>query len=288
MSTLPTTDLPLPDPETGAPVTVATGASTAPWDNTTILPDDPALSSLQGKTAADLVTSYGELRGKMDQQGKDNAALKQQLADMKKAGDATDPAMDQAGEDVVQSQDFGEVLDNYIGTGEVSELFLDVITTKGMKPTREDVLDYLEFKKFQRKNLIEHAAVAASEGGEEIKPDQMQDVISWMNSGQSTFSKGEIDAFNSLGQRGNWTWITSVMDEFNKAGGPKATGNRFIDAGQNIRGRAVTVAGDKEDGFSGVEDFQAKLAENWNHPNRTAGEKRRIQKELIAKRDRTR
>ncbi len=265
-----------------------TKTATAPWDNATVLPDDPALSSLKGKTAADLVTSYGELRSKMDQQGKDNAVLKQQLVDSKKAGDASDPAIDKAAEDIVQSQDFGEVLDNYIGTGEVSELFLDVITTQGMKPTREDIMDFLEFKKWQRGNLIEHAAEAASAGGEEVKAEQMQDVIAWMNSGQSTFSKGEIDAFNSLGQRGNWTWVSSVMEEFNKAGGPKATGNRFIDAGQNIRGRAVTVAGDKEDGWKSPADFQASLAENWNHPNRTQGDKRRIQKELIAKRERTR
>jgi hypothetical protein len=277
------------DPEGGGePVAVVTNDSTAPWDNATALPDDPALSSLKGKTAADLVLSYGELRGKMDQQGKENAALTKQLVDLKKAGDVTDPALDQAGKDIVESQDFGEVLDNYIGTGEVSELFLDVITTQGMKPTREDVLDFLEFKKFQRNNLIEHAAVAASEGGEEVKPEQMQDVIAWMNSGQSTFSKGEIDAFNSLGQKGNWTWVSTVMEEFTKAGGPTATGNRFIDAGQNIRGRAVTVAGDKEDGFATAADFQAALSENWDHPNRTASEKRRRQKELIAKRDRTR
>ena len=272
----------------GEPVAIDTATSTAPWDNATMLPDDPALSSLQGKTAADLVTSYGELRGKMDQQGKDNASQKQQLTDMKKAGDASDPALDKAGEDIVQSQDFGEVLDNYIGTGEVSELFLDVITTQGMKPTREDVMAFLEFKKWQRGNLIEHAAEAASAAGEEVKPEQMQDVISWMNSGQSTFSKGEIDAFNSLGEKGNWTWVVSVMEEFNKAGGPKATGNRFIDAGQNIRGRAVTVAGAKEDGWATTADFQNALAENWNHPNRTAGEKKRIQKELIARRERTR
>jgi len=273
----------------GEPVNIDAGAAVAAdWDGASVLPDDPALTSLKGKTAADLVTSYGELRGKMDQQGKDNAALKTQLDIAKKIADGRDPALDQAAADMVGSVDFQEVLDAYIGGGEVSELFMDVITTKGMIPTRDDVLDFLEFKKWQRGNLIEHAAEAASAGGEEVKAEQMQDVIAWMNSGQSTFSKGEIDAFNSLGQRGNWTWVSSVMEEFNKAGGPKATGNRFIDAGQNIRGRAVTVAGDKEDGWKSPADFQASLAENWNHPNRTQGDKRRIQKELIAKRERTR
>ena len=201
---------------------------------------------------------------------------------------ASDRALDRPGAASGQAPTSGEVIDDDSGTGEGSELFLAVITPTGRKPAREDVMAFLEFKKWQRGNLIEHAAEAASAAGEEVKPEQMQDVISWMNSGQSTFSKGEIDAFNSLGEKGNWTWVVSVMEEFNKAGGPKATGNRFIDAGQNIRGRAVTVAGAKEDGWATTADFQNALAENWNHPNRTAGEKKRIQKELIARRERTR
>lgn len=280
---------PDPDAAGGEPVSIDAGAAVvSDWDGGSILPDEPALSSLKGKTAADLVTSYGELRGKMDQQGKDNAALKTQLDAAKKVADGRDPALDAAESDMVGSVDFQEVLDSYIGSGEVTELFMDVITTKGMIPTREDVLGFLEYKKWQRANLIEHAAKAASDGGEEVKPEHMGDVIAWMNAGHSSFSKAEIETFNSLGTKGNWTWIATIMDEFNKAGGPAASGNRYIDAGQKIRGRAVSVAGDADEGFRDAAQFQAALNKNRDDPTKNIADKQREQRRLIALREATR
>jgi len=94
--------------------------------------------------------------------------------------------------------------------------------------------------------------------------------------------------FNKWGTVGNWSWVPSVMEAYNNAGAPAVSGNKFINAQQTVRGRPVTVAGEAEQGFASPGEFQAALNKNREDPNLSMGDKQRIQRELIALRERTR
>lgn len=199
--------------------------------------------SLKGKTFEGFAADHTKMRQIASKLGVRNKELESELekqSGKKAAEDLSDAELDELLKDrldkqIIQQPDYQQVVEGFIETGEVSEEFLDAVETGGVKVSREDALDYLEWFRDRRQQLIENLSVAA-EGVEG------QDLWDWIGSEECTLDPEMIKGFNQQARRENdYSWVPLAVKKYNEwlEGGGKqpARGRPGRFAGPTRRGR---------------------------------------------------
>ncbi len=251
--------------------------------------------SLKGKSIKDFSVDHAKMRKGFQQLGEKNKGLEAELAELRgKKPDAADLSEDEieamlkdrSDKEMISGPDYREHLNGYFETDEISEEFLDVMTTRGFKPTRRDTLKFLSFLKADRAAKIENINVAANGA---VTGQELWD---WMESDDCTMSKESLIGLNDLSEEDDFSWVGTMVKkyrEWSEGGGTpvkRAGKGRF--AGPTRRGRPVPAASGEKD--ISKDDFQSQWMRLTNQRTAgqiTKGEEAKKKRELAALRDRS-
>jgi hypothetical protein len=273
-----------PAPDAPVKLTDAPVSSPPPdtFDFNTVLPDNlpEEFASLRGKTFKDLFDSHQSLRKTLGDRSDKITALEASVQDLQgkvpKEGDKG------AQPDLVSTDVWLAIREEYLQTGEVPEEALTAIEKRGVMVDRDTALEFLEWQRFAHDNLAKKLA-AHTEG--KVTEEQATQVMRWLRSGQSPFHAEELKGFDRMSKRGNLGYFDMVVDEFQKAvqAGAVHPGAAPF-GGQRVSGRPVTTP--DQERFKSSADFQAQLLNVRRDPKLSPFEKRQKENELIAARKR--
>ena len=252
--------------------------------------------SLKGKTVKAFSTDHANMRKGYAQIGEKNKALESELAELRaKKSTGDDLSEDQLAElmkerndqEMVSQPDYREHLNGDFETGEVAEEFLEVLTTRGFKPTQRDTMKFLSFLKAERETKIqgiEDAAEGSATG---------QDLWDWMASDECTMSKESLIGLNDLAEEGDFSWVGTILkkyQEWSEGGGSlgRRAGKGRFSGGPVRRGQPAPPGPGDQD--LGKNDFQVEwmaLSGKQSRGEISKAQEQRAKRDLTARRDRT-
>ncbi len=251
--------------------------------------------SLKGKSIKDFSVDHAKMRKGFQQLGEKNKGLEAELAELRdKKPDVVDLSEDEIEElikdrsdkEMVSGPDYREQLNGYFETDEISEEFLEVITTRGFKPTRRDTLKFLSFLKADRAAKIESINVAANGA---VAGQELWD---WMESDDCTMSKESMIGLNDLAEEDDFSWVGTIVKKYQEwaegGGTPVKRAGKGRFAGPTRRGRPVPAASGEKD--INKDDFQSqwmKLTNQFTSGQITRAQEVKAKRELAALRDRS-
>lgn len=263
-----TKDVPAP-PKFDASSVVPTG----------VLPNE--LKMYEGKTWTDVFTGVGEMRKTLTESQTKNVELSEQL---KKASATPEGAEEARQAAMVTTDEYVQIQNNFYETGEVPQDFLEAVANQGAKVAPEELLAFFQWKKVNREAMLSAGGEAAPEGVD------FNDLLGWMQAGDSGFSKEERAGFQKMSDRGNYSWVTMVAEDYKKAieantHRPNLRGNRFM--GGEARQGKPALGGD-QDGFKDTAEFAEALRKVANDPNLDPAQRTVRRNAVIAERARQR
>lgn len=180
--------------------------------------------SLKGKSTKDMGELYAKSREYVSKLGARNKELEAALkakGEKKSAEELSDDELDAMLEErqtaqQVQAPDYKEVLDAYFETDEIPEEFLDAVEKNGVRVNRDDIADFMRWRKDRRQEMID-SITAATEGKAEG-----QDLWDWMESEECTISREMLKGFNGQARESDYSWVplaAKKLGEFIEGGG---------------------------------------------------------------------
>lgn len=240
------------------------------WDNK--LPDNlpDHLKSLSGKKFSDLADSQASLRKTLQERS-------DRIKELEAA--AKDPTKKDDPPGEIDAQMFREEVKSYHETGDVSEEFLKAVEERGVRVDRATILKFFEWQRDARKgmvkNLSEHSKGTVTE-------EEVQQMMDWLESGDSPFSPAVASGFDEMYQDGNFSFFDTLSKAFGEAvqGGYRHKGF----GGLRVKGKPIQTVDSQ--GFESAEAFQSEMLKVRADPKLSPFERRQAQHELVQRRRR--
>ena len=244
-----------------------------------VLPQE--LNMYEGKSWTDVFAGVGEMRKTLTSEQGKNKELEEKLKKASASPEGAEAARQAA---MVTTEEYVQIQDNFYETGEVPQDFLEAVANQGAKVAPEELLEFFQWKKGRREVMLAAGGEAAPEGVD------FNDLLSWMTAGSSTFSKDERAGFQKMSERGNYSWVEMVAEDYKKAiednsHRPNLQGNRFM--GGAPRQSKPALGGDAT-GFKDTAEFAEALRKVEQDPNLNPVQKTERRNAVIAQRARQR